>query len=105
MYPSLSEVSEALWDKVIDVNLKGPFRLSAIVGERMAAGEGGSIINVSSIAGTRPSPVEVPYGAAKAGLENLTFSMSKAFGLGPLSLIFMVNASFPGEIRAAGVGQ
>ncbi len=79
LYPSLSEVSEELWDKVIDVNLKGPFRLSAIVGERMRDGEGGSIINVSSIAGSRPTPVEVPYGAAKAGLENLTFSMSKAF--------------------------
>lgn len=79
LYPSLSEISEELWDKVVGVNLKGPFRLSAIVGERMVAGEGGSIINVSSIAGSRPTPVEVPYGAAKAGLENLTFSMSRAF--------------------------
>ncbi|MEM7288532.1 MAG: SDR family oxidoreductase [Actinomycetota bacterium] len=79
LYPSLSEVSEELWDKVLGVNLKGPFRLSAVVGERMAAADGGSIINVSSIAGSRPTPVEVPYGAAKAGLENLTFSLSKAF--------------------------
>ncbi|MGI9623801.1 MAG: SDR family NAD(P)-dependent oxidoreductase [Acidimicrobiales bacterium] len=79
LYDSPSSISEALWDKVIDVNLKGPFRLSAIIGERMVAGSGGSIINVSSLAGSRPTPVEIPYGAAKAGLENLTFSMSRAF--------------------------
>lgn len=79
LYPSLTEVSEELFDKVMAVNLKGPFRLSAVVGERMVAAGGGVIINVSSIAATRPSPVEVPYGAAKAGLENLTYSMSKAF--------------------------
>lgn len=79
LYPSLSDVSEELWDKVLAVNLKGPFRLSALIGERMAAGDGGAIINVSSVAGSRPTPVEVPYGAAKAGLENLTFSLSRAF--------------------------
>lgn len=78
LYPSLTEISEELWDKVIDVNLKGPFRLSVVVGERMMAGNGGVIVNVSSVAGTRPTPVEVPYGAAKAGLENLTFSLSRA---------------------------
>src|SRR5688572_26570615 len=35
LYPSLDQVSEALWDKVLAVNLKGPFRLSALVGARM----------------------------------------------------------------------
>ena len=68
LYPSLVEVSEALWDKVLAVNLKGPFRLSALVGSRMAAGAGGSIINISSVAAVRPTPMETPYGAAKAGL-------------------------------------
>src|ERR1035437_935199 len=48
LYPSLEEVTEELFDKVIGVNLKGPFRLSAMVGTRMAAGGGGSIINVAS---------------------------------------------------------
>ena len=47
LYPSLSEVSEELFDKVVGVNLKGPFRLSALLGERMAAGDGGSMIHVS----------------------------------------------------------
>jgi NAD(P)-dependent dehydrogenase (short-subunit alcohol dehydrogenase family) len=80
LYPSLSEVSEALWDKVLAVNLKGPFRLSALVGTRMAAGTGGSIINVSSIAAIRPTPVETPYAAAKAGLNALTVACAHAFG-------------------------
>lgn len=80
LYSSLDSVSEELFDKVIGVNLKGPFRLSAIVGTRMAAGDGGSIINVSSIASQRPSPTEAPYGAAKAGINSLTQSFAAAFG-------------------------
>jgi NAD(P)-dependent dehydrogenase (short-subunit alcohol dehydrogenase family) len=81
LYPSLADVSEALWDKVLSVNLKGPFRLSALIGTRMAAGAGGSIINVSSIAAIRPTPIETPYAAAKAGLNALTEAF--AHGLGP----------------------
>ncbi len=80
LYPSLGEVTEELWDKVLGVNLKGAFRLSALVGERMVEAGGGSIINVSSIAGERPTPREVPYGAAKAGLNNLTLGLARAFG-------------------------
>lgn len=80
LYPSLDAVSEELFDKVIGVNLKGPFRLSSIVGTRMAAGDGGSIIMVSSIASQRPSPSEAPYGAAKAGVNSLTQSLAAAFG-------------------------
>ncbi len=80
LYARLADVSEELFDKVIGVNLKGPFRLSSIVGTRMAAGDGGSIINVSSIASQRPSPTEAPYGAAKAGINSLTGSLAAAFG-------------------------
>jgi len=79
LYPSLGEVGEALYDKVMAVNLKGPFRLSVRIGERMAAGEGGSIINVSSIAAVMPTPHEIPYAAAKAGLNNLTVGLARAF--------------------------
>ena len=57
LYPSLGEISEALWDKVIDVNLKGPFRLSAIVGERMVGEEqrqiGGHVGERSPLIGRR----------------------------------------------------
>lgn len=80
LYPSLDQVNEELWDKVLGVNLKGPFRLSALIGTRMAAGAGGSIVNVSSIAAIRPTPVETPYAAAKAGLNALTIAFAHAFG-------------------------
>ena len=80
LYSSLAEVSEELFDKVIGVNLKGPFRLSANVGTRMMARGGGSIINVSSVASHRPSPSEAPYAAAKAGINGLTKAMAKEWG-------------------------
>ena len=80
LYPSLDAISEELFDKVIDVNLKGAFRLSALVGPIMAAGNGGSIINVSSIAAVAPTPGEIPYAAAKAGLNALAIGMARSFG-------------------------
>jgi len=94
LYDSVGEVTEALWDKVIEVNLKGPFRMSALIGERMAAGSGGSIINVSTIASVTPSPSEIPYGAAKAGVNNLTVGLARA--LGPS---VRVNCIVPGAFR------
>ena len=80
LYSSLHEVSEALFDKVIGVNLKGPFRLSALCAARMAAADGGCIINISSTASVSKSPDAEPYGAAKAGLNTLTRSFAAAYG-------------------------
>ena len=80
LYESPSTVSRELFDKVIGVNLAGPFRLCAIVGEQMARGDGGAIINVSSIAAVAPSASELPYAAAKAGLNNLTQGLARTLG-------------------------
>lgn len=74
--PSLLEVSEELFDKVIDVNLKGPFRLANLVGSRMAAGGGGSIINISSVGAALPSPYFGPYSGAKAGLNAISTALA-----------------------------
>jgi len=79
LYDTLGSVSEELFDKTIAVNLKGPFRLSVLVGEQMIANQGGSIINISSIAAVQPRPVEIPYALAKAGLNNLTAALAEAF--------------------------
>lgn len=81
LYPSLDQVTEELFDKVMGVNLKGPFRLSAIVGKHMQEQGGGSIINISSTASVSASPNAEPYGAAKAGLNAITRSF--AYALGP----------------------
>jgi NAD(P)-dependent dehydrogenase (short-subunit alcohol dehydrogenase family) len=91
LYSTLADVTEELFDKVIAVNLKGPFRLCTLVGERMVAGEGGSIINVSSTGAVRPTGDIVPYSAAKAGLNALTVGFAHA--LGPK---VRVNAIMPG---------
>ncbi|MDT4829857.1 NAD-dependent glycerol dehydrogenase [compost metagenome] len=74
------EVTEELFDKVLGLNFKGPFRLSALVAQRMAAGEGGSIINISSTGGIRPSPQIVPYAGAKAALNAMTVGLAQEYG-------------------------
>lgn len=81
LYPSLDEVSEELFDKVVAVNMRGPFRIMAAIGTRMAAGDGGSIINVGSVEAIRPRALALPYAAAKAGLH--VFSEGFAQALGP----------------------
>jgi NAD(P)-dependent dehydrogenase (short-subunit alcohol dehydrogenase family) len=79
LYPSLAEHSEELYDKVLSVNLKGPFRLSSLFGTRMAEKGGGSIINISSTAALEPGQNELPYAAAKSALNTLTAGMARAF--------------------------
>jgi NAD(P)-dependent dehydrogenase (short-subunit alcohol dehydrogenase family) len=80
LYDRVDSVTEDLFDKVIGVNLKGPFRLAALIGSRMAAGTGGSIINITSAGAVRPRPDIVPYAAAKAGLNAVTIALAHAFG-------------------------
>jgi len=77
--PSLRETSEALFDKILDVNFKGPFRLSVLIGERMVQGEGGTIVNLSSTAAFKPEPHTIPYGGAKAAINAMTVALAKAF--------------------------
>jgi len=78
LYPSLGAVTEDAFDKVIGVNFKGPFRLTALIGERMAASAGGSVINISSTAALDAAPYALPYAGAKAALNALTLGFSAA---------------------------
>ncbi|MFD1810980.1 SDR family NAD(P)-dependent oxidoreductase [Rhodococcus gannanensis] len=91
VYDSLPDVTEALYDKVFDVNVKGAFRLMSVVAPRMAAAGGGSIVNISSIATKRPMPRELPYAAAKSALEIMTQGFAQAYGP-----TVRVNAILPG---------
>jgi len=79
-YDKLTDVTEKLFDSVVNLNLKGPFRLSALAGERMVADGGGVIINVSTHGSLRPHPSFIPYAAAKAGLNAMTEGLAMAFG-------------------------
>ena len=78
--PSSAETSQELFDKVIGVNFKGPFRLSALIGQRMYDSGGGSIINISSSGALFPSPRFGPYAGAKAALNALTTVFALEFG-------------------------
>jgi NAD(P)-dependent dehydrogenase (short-subunit alcohol dehydrogenase family) len=80
LYPSLDAVTEELFDKVIAVNFKAPFRLSAAFGARMKSAGGGLIINVSSTASIRPTPRDLPYAGAKAALNAITQGFARELG-------------------------
>ena len=74
------KVPEKLFDSVMNLNFKGPFRLASQIGKRMADGDGGAIINISSTGALMALPGVVPYGAAKAALNAMTVSMSREYG-------------------------
>jgi len=80
LYGSLGKVTEEYFDKLIGLNLKGPFRLSALFGSKMCEQDGGSIINVSSTSSVVASPAQAVYAAAKAGLNNLSQTFGQAYG-------------------------
>lgn len=92
LYESLPAVNEQLFDKVVGVNLKGPFRLSSLIGSRMAQDRGGSLIHVSSIAAVMGRPTELPYAIAKAGLNNMSCGLARAFGPTVRSNVIMPGA-------------
>jgi NAD(P)-dependent dehydrogenase (short-subunit alcohol dehydrogenase family) len=79
LYDDLRSITPEYYDKVHAVNARGPFRLSVLVGSRMAEADGGSIINVTTAGTLRPSTGEVPYTMAKAGLNALTLALAGAW--------------------------
>lgn len=92
-HAGVASITEAYFDKVSAVNLKGPFRLSARLGAHMAGAGGGSIINISTIGSLRPGPSEIVYACAKAGLNALTIALAGEFGPA-----VRVNALLPGAV-------
>ncbi|MFW2853048.1 SDR family NAD(P)-dependent oxidoreductase [Sphingomonas sp. TX0543] len=74
------EVSESLFDSVVGLNFKGPFRLIANIAHRMTQNDGGTILATSSIASLRPTPQVVPYAGAKAALNAMVASMAHEYG-------------------------
>jgi NAD(P)-dependent dehydrogenase (short-subunit alcohol dehydrogenase family) len=94
LYDSVADVTEKLWDSTLGVNLKGPFRLTALVGTRMTECDGGSVINISSISAIHPASDVVPYSAAKAGLNAMTIAFAHTFGP-----TVRVNCIMPGGFR------
>ncbi len=80
LYPSIAEISEELYDKVFDINVKGPFRLATQVATRMMEGDGGSIINISSTGSLQPTRRAATYGMAKSALNQMTVNLAYEYG-------------------------
>jgi NAD(P)-dependent dehydrogenase (short-subunit alcohol dehydrogenase family) len=78
--PSSLETTAALFDKIVAVNLRAVFRLSALFGAQMTRMGGGCIVNISSSGSLRPERGFAPYAAAKAGVNVLTATFAKEFG-------------------------
>jgi NAD(P)-dependent dehydrogenase (short-subunit alcohol dehydrogenase family) len=74
------EVSEDLFDTVVNLNFKGPFRLASRAAHHMTEGDGGSIINVASSGALMPLPHVVPYAAAKAAQISMSESLAHEYG-------------------------
>ena len=89
------DLDPALWHTVINVNLTGSFLMSKVFGRLLVdGGRGGSIVNISSIAGKVLSPTTSAYAASKAGIHALTACMSGEVG----QYGIRVNAICPGVI-------
>src|SRR5258707_6089281 len=86
---------ESMWDKTLDVNLRGYFRLIREAVPQMIARGGGKIINVASVAGLQPQPGMALYGITKAAVIMLTKSL--AVELAPHNI--QINAIAPGFIK------
>ncbi len=89
------EIDPDVWRNVVDVNLTGTFLMSKVFGQKMIeGGRGGSIVNMSSIAGKRFAPDTAAYAASKAGVQALTACMAREVGRYGIR----VNAICPGLI-------
>ncbi|WP_307277040.1 SDR family NAD(P)-dependent oxidoreductase [Arthrobacter sp. W4I7] len=95
LYDDLAGITEEYYDKVMAVNLKGAFRLGALLGRHMATGDGGSIINISTIGSLRAGSDELVYAMAKAGMNALTVGLAEAY-----APRVRVNAILPGAVAS-----
>jgi NAD(P)-dependent dehydrogenase (short-subunit alcohol dehydrogenase family) len=89
------DVSEALWDRIIDTNLKGAFFCAQAAARRMT--HGGSILNVCSLTSEVGIPGAAPYGASKSGLAGLTRTLATEWAAKGIR----VNGIGPGYFRTA----
>lgn len=79
-FATADEISDASWDYVMQLDLKGPWKLAKGVLPEMREAGSGTIIGISSVTSYVPSPGEAAYAAAKGGLQSLTRAMAYDLG-------------------------
>jgi 3-oxoacyl-[acyl-carrier protein] reductase len=94
------DISPNGWETIVDINLNGTYHCTHAAAEHLADG-GGSVINLSSVAGQRGSPQMSHYGAAKAGVINLTSSLANEWA----DRNVRVNCIAPGFVATPGVAS
>jgi NAD(P)-dependent dehydrogenase (short-subunit alcohol dehydrogenase family) len=100
-FESFLDVTEADWDRTLDINLKGTFLVCQAAIPHLRAAGGGRIVNLSSVAGVRAGPRSAPYIASKWGIIGLTKAIAAEFG--PDGIV--ANAVAPASIPDTGIGQ
>lgn len=96
------DVTEAFWDRVMDINLKGAFFMAQAAAKRMiAGGQGGKIVNVASVDALFPTGNLVAYDSSKGGLAMMTKSLAKELGAHGI----LVNTLAPGGVATPGVKE
>ena len=95
---SFLEISEEEWDHIMDVNLKSVFLACQVFGQYLLdQGEGGSIINISSMAGITPLSKVFTYSASKAALINLTKNLAREWAPDGIRVNCIAPGFFPAE--------
>lgn len=93
-FPQLDELTDAVWEKVMAVNLTGPMRLTRAVAPIMKAQGAGRVVNIASVAGLGPTGSSIAYAVSKAGLIHLTRCMAVA-----MAPEVLVNCVAPGLLE------
>ncbi|EMI28959.1 SDR family NAD(P)-dependent oxidoreductase [Rhodopirellula europaea] len=99
-HSDLETLTEPMWDRILGVNLKGPFFVTRAAVALLREGDGGSVVNVSSVAGITGSGSSIAYCASKGGLNTLTKSLARS-----LAPKIRVNAVCPGPIDSRWIRQ
>src|SRR6056297_635327 len=99
-HSDLEALTDAMWDRMLAVNLKGAFFVTRAAATLLADGEGGAVVNISSVAGITGRGSSIAYCATKAGLNTMTKSLARA-----MAPKVRVNAVCPGPINSRWIRQ
>jgi ketoreductase RED2 len=92
----LDAVTDEIFRRIFEVNVLGTFRLTRLAMPHLRASGNGAVVNVTSVAGVRPTGSSIPYAASKAALNHLTALMANVTGPE-----VRINAVAPGLVRTA----